>query len=187
VDALASLRPCAVDVTVGEWVYTIPELPAAAWLEAVLAETGGSIFPGLCDVVTRADVWREIVHGRATPDEIAECERHALEAAAGQRWWKVDRLVRSATLPEYWPLIHGDLIRHGLDPERISIGAFYNAVYALVVSRMNEESQKNKLDFDLDTPPPGVDAEEAFADAGDDFMAALQADRRLHSGDLPIG
>lgn len=189
VNPVVSLRPRAVEVECGGWVYTIPVLPAIDWIEAVLDPDGLAIFPGLMDDGGEAyeDVITGLSTGEITGEEVAGIARDALGAAAGRPWWVADKLIRSAMHPEVATLVHGRLKRDGFDFERESLGAFCDAVYALCVENLHEEGAKDRFDFQLSSPPAGVDIEQAMEGAEGDFMAALAADRLVHGGDIPTG
>jgi hypothetical protein len=184
VDAGASLRPCAIEVQLGDWIYTIPELPAADWIEAVLSEDAGAIVPGLFDYEDQADVRRSVLLGDLDPEELANGWRHALSAAVGQPWWKAARLIMAATQDDAWPQIHGWLTERGVDLDKVSIGAFWNTIYYRGKNNCEDESARTKFDFQLDTPPPGVTVQEAFeeVDAAGDFLSAMSAFQNLQGG-----
>lgn len=188
-DPIVSLRLRAVEVTLGDWTYTIPARPAVDWIEAVLDADGLAIFPGLMD--DGGEALQDVIIGLAgatiAAEEVAEVCRDALGAAAGRSWWVADRLIRSAMHPDVATVVHGRLKLSGVDLETSSLGAFCDAVYALLVENMSEEGQRERLDFQLESPPPGVDLEQALEGAGADFMAALNADRLVHGGDVLPG
>lgn len=159
-DALVSLRPVEIDVEAGEWVWTIPALPAADWLAAVLANEAGSIFPGLLDPDLRADVWAQVAAGRITMDDLVECARHALEAAAGRSWWSADRLVRVAMDDTVRARVVGEMAGSGLDLERISLGLFCDAIWGRMLAGVTEDMDRLRLEAELNTPPAGINPEE---------------------------
>lgn len=175
-DALAALRPAAIVVELGEWEYTIPELPAADWITAVLAPDGGAIVPGLLVAPDRAAIWRDFALGAFTAEELAAVERDALAAAAGRPWWEADKLIRSLAAPDNFPTIHGELMLRGLDLERLSLAAALNATYAMVRKLIgHDEAALARFDTQLKAIPPGVAVEELYdqGEAADDFLAAM--------------
>lgn len=186
-DAGAALRPDVIEVTVGQWVYSIPALPAADWIEAILSEDGGAIVPGLFDEEDQVDVWRAFVRGQVSPEELAEAWRHALSAAVGQPWWKASRLIMSATRPDAWPSIHGRLTEKGVRLDEVSIGAFWNVVYFIGKSNCKDDQERTQFDFGLDRPPPEVKTEEVFeeVDAAADFVSAMGAFQSFQGGRMP--
>jgi hypothetical protein len=186
-DAVASLRPCAIEVQLGEWIYTIPELPASEWIEAVLQEDGGAIVPGLLDPEDQDDVWREFLRGHVSQEELTQAWRDALGAAVGQPWWKAARLIMAATAADSWPVLHGRLTERGVDLDVISIGAFWNTIYFIGRSNCKDDKEATQFDFQLDRPPADVPPEEVFAevDSGADFLSAMGAFQNLQGGATP--
>lgn len=178
-DALASLEVREIEVRCGEWLYTIPALPARDWLAAVLDPRGTAIFPGLLDRADRLDVTRAYLLRQVSAEEIRDCCRAALAAASGRSWWIADRLIRAVATSEHWPFVHGSLARSGVDLAVVPIAAYCDAVYSLIVERMGEQRQRENFDRELDLPPPGIDLDEV-PDEADDFMAMVAADRALY-------
>lgn len=184
-DAGASLQPSAIDVELGKWIYTIPALPASAWIEALLdEENGGSIVPGLMDEVTQADVWRQFLLGNIDKAELEEGWRAALGAASGQPWWQVSRLVMSCAQGEAWPVVHGKLLKWGVDLDRISLGGLYNVLLLLAYESCKDDNDRATFEFNLTSPPPEVSVEEAMveADVQDDWMAAFSSFQQITGG-----
>ena len=175
-DAGAALAPSEIEVELGRWIYTIPAHPSSVWVEAILADDGGAIVPGLMDEATAADVWRQFLLGNIAKEELNEGWRAALGAASGQPWWQCARLVMSATHQDAWPIVHGKLIMRGLQLEHISLGALYNALYFLLLEACKDDNDRAAFEFNLTSPPPEVSVEEALAevDAEADFLSALQ-------------
>lgn len=186
-DAGAALRPAPIEVQLGEWIYTIPALPAADWIEAILDDDGGAVVPGLMDEDTARDVWREFLRGHIQRDELEKAWRYAIGAATGQPWWQASRLIMSATHKDSWPLVHGKLTMRGVDLDAVSIGAFYNAVYFLGLESCKDDAERSTWEFQLSVPPPEVAAEDALAeyDTAGDFMSALGAFQTMAAGGMP--
>lgn len=185
-DAGAALRPAPIEVQLGKWIYTIPALPAADWIEAILDDDGGAVVPGLMDEDTARDVWREFLRGDIPKEDIEQAWRHAIGAASGQPWWQTVRLIMSATHKDAWPVVHGKLMRC-VDLATASLGAFYNAVFYIGLESCKDDAERSTWEFQLSTPPPEVAAEEALAqfDTGADFMSALSAFQTLQAGGMP--
>ena len=175
----ASLRAAPIDVQLGEWVYTIPALPAADWLEAVLKGWGG-VVPGMFAGNDEVAVLADHLTGRVTGEEIEAAARGAAEEASGWRWWAIERLTAAVTQPDQWPSLHGGLLLRGVDPAAVPFGALLNALYALLTEHMKPEKRES-FDFQLNAPPPKA-VVEAWDDqaAADDFMMALGEQASLH-------
>jgi hypothetical protein len=177
VDAFASLRPFPVDVelTTG-WVYTIPALPAADWIEAVLTAEGGALFPGLLrDGEYEAEVWQALTRGELPLEEMVSTARAALSAAAGRDWWVADRLIRSAMHDSTRANILGGMVRSGLDVTTISLAMFCDSVLSYVLQNA-DEGQRFQLEAELGTPPPEATEEELMGDEEEyeaEFLATV--------------
>jgi hypothetical protein len=183
-DPLVAIDQPEIDVTLGEWDYTIPALPAARWLVAVLSPKGGAIVPGLLEFQDRSDIWADFAAGRFDVDELAAVERDALAAAAGRPWWEADRLVRAAFNTESWPIVSGEMTHRGINLHAISLSSWLNWVYTLVVNRCKDDAERSKFEAQLQAIPAGVEPEEAIGDEdlGAAFMAAMGEQEALFGG-----
>lgn len=183
-DIGASLWPTAVAVVLGEWDYEIPEHPAAVWIRAIADPDGGAIVPGLLEPADQRLVWRDVAMGRMHPDELSDAWRAVVGAAAGRAWWEAARLVLSATSRDNWPIIHGKLTQRGVDLDRVSIGGFCNIVHTMAMEACENDTARSQYEFELSTPPPGVEPDEAHAstNAANDFLSAMQQFQNLGPG-----
>lgn len=182
-DVLATLRPVAVELQLGQWTYELPALPAADWIAALADPDGGAIVPGLLDPADQRLIWRDYLHGEIDPDEFKVAWREVVGVVTGRRWWVGARLVLNATHPDVWATVHGRLVRDGLDLETISIGAFCDVVWVMIMDGANDESERSQARFSLTLPPPEVELSEAYdkAEAADGFMAAMASMQDLRS------
>ena len=180
-DVGASLWPTAVRVQLGDWEYEIPPEPASVWITAIAATDGGAIIPGLLEPEDQRLVWRDFVMGRLGPDEVDNAWREVVTVAAGRPWWEACRLVLSATAKENWSIIHGKLVSRGVDLEVFSLGGFCNVVHLMALQACADDAARSAYEFELSTPPPGVDADEAHdaTGAAGDFLAAMQQFQQL--------
>lgn len=159
-DALAALDIWGCEVEVAGWTVTVPALPAAEWMMAILREDAGPIIPGmLADPIDRAKIIMALIDGETTIEELAELSRDVLAEMSGWHWWQADRLIRGAGA--YWRQIGGQLGRLGVDLHAISIAAALNTIYVLCVETMTQE-ERAKFEFELSRPPEGVDAAELY-------------------------
>lgn len=183
-DIAASLWPCAVEIQVGDWIYEIPDLPAAAWIRAIADPDGGAIVPGLLEPEDQSLVWRAFARGEIDAEEIRIAWREAVGAAAGRPWWEAARLVLSATARDNWPVIHGRLVERGVDLESCSIGGFCNVVHTMALHACKDDNARAQYEFELTTPPPEVTPEEAHGatNAAADFLAAMGQFQNLNGG-----
>src|SRR5512147_1068908 len=151
---LAPLRPAAVPVQLGEWVYEVPALPAADWNEAMADPDGGAIIPGLLDPQDARLVALDYLRGRIDADELKLAWREVIGVVTGRKWWIGARLVLQAVHPEVWPTIHGRLTKDGLDLGTISIGAFCDVVWVMIMDGAKDAAERSEAKFTLTTPPP---------------------------------
>lgn len=174
-DVLATLRPVAVEVQLGDFIYELPALPAADWIAAMADPDGGAIIPGLLEPEDQWLVWRDFVRGRIDPDELAAAWREVLGVVTGRKWWIGARLVLNAVHPDVWPTIHGRLTKDGLDLEAVSIGAFCDVVWVMMLDGAQNEEERINARFQLTVPPPEVEIADAYdpAETAEGWMAAM--------------
>lgn len=180
-DALAALRIWALEVDLGGETFVVPARPAADWFLAILDEdTPLPLIPGLMDRGAEERIVDLLLDDLTTAEEIVTRSRELLTAAAGRPWWEADRLIRSAGAS--WQVIGGELIRLGVDLDKVSLAAALNAIYVVCVRTMDEK-ERNKFDIDLRMAPIGVEGvqpEEMY-----DAKAAEAAFAALMGGSLP--
>lgn len=163
---LATLRCWTVDVDVGGITYTIPPVPAASWLLPVLVGSWTDIVPGM--VADPGDLADLILSEDVSYDEIRGAAQDALAAASGARWWVAAQLAHAAA--GSW--VAAELTLHGVDPERVSLGAWLSAAYRAATREMSK-ADLARFDFDLERPPEGLDPAEWFDEdaAAEGFLA----------------
>lgn len=175
-DILATLRPVGVEIQLGEWLYELPPLPAADWIAALANPDGGAIVPGLLDEEDQRLIARDFLRGKIGADELKLAWREAVGIVTGRQWWVGARLVLNAVHPDVWPIIHGRLTKDGLDLETISIGAFCNVVYVMILDGAKDDAERAEAKFSLTVPPPDVAIAEVYdrKEATAQFFAAMQ-------------
>lgn len=171
IDPVAVLQCWAVEVDVGEHVYTIPALPASAWLLPILEGGWIDIVPGL---LVDADQLRDdLVDGLVPYEECRTAAQAALAMAAGtRRWWAATSLAK-ATMASW---VGGDLVLHGVDLDRVPLAAYLAAAYRAATANMDKVA-RGRFDMDLNRPPPGIAPEEWFdeEEAEQGFLALMGA------------
>lgn len=173
-DAAATLQPCEIDVTLAGQVFTIPRLPAADWLAAIVGPPG-ALLPGLLSHEDQRVIYRLILDGELDPEEINAAWRDVLAAASGRSWWSASRLCSAASDQDAWPMVHGRLMKYGVDLRRVSIGALCNAIFFMIMDNSKDEEERSKARFELELPPPGYESA-AFEDREQmalDFLSNL--------------
>ncbi len=174
IDPAATLRCWRIDVDVAGTVYTIPALPAVDWLTLIVDGSHFDIIPGLLSDEDGAGIDDQLLAGTLGHSEIQAAARAAIAATAGMKWWTAQRLAYAAL--SSW--VGGELLLRGVDPARVSLGGYLAAAYR-AVTRTADESQRNRIDMDLEQPPVGLAPEEWFDEdeAADNFAAAMGAAR----------
>jgi hypothetical protein len=148
-DPLASLRCAAVVVPFAGVDYTIPALPAARWLEILLAEKLNleAIFPGLAGLDAELAVNMAIASRRATVEDLEQAIYDVLEVASGRQWWITVRLCIS--LRAHWEWVGGAMARNGLTPFEVPLAFWLDGAYATMVHEMVagavEEADLNRI------------------------------------------
>lgn len=161
VDPTSSLRPYELIVTVGGADFTVRAAYADEWLTILLAEGGvdlSDILPGMLaeDDQSRFAEWAW--EGRVGDNEIEDVSFEILKEVSGRDWWWVLNLLWSAA--GAWMIVFGRMVSQGIDPTRIPLGAFLDAMYLMCIQNLDKE-QRSEFDRMLEKPPPGVEFEEA--------------------------
>lgn len=138
--------------------FTIPPLPAADWLAALMSEAFSldDLFPGLLD---DEDHDRAVAVLLSDMHELEQFHRLTLdivELASGRSWWVALRLIGAAV--GSWDVIGAELILKQVDPERLSLAAWLDAVL-LVMLRSMEEKDITMFTLKLEAPPPEAQEE----------------------------
>lgn len=173
-DPLASLASWPVDIYLGGNTYEIPPLPAATWLRALL-EDFGSLEPviELFSIPAKAEIEQAIIEGELETEELRDALRDAIEVVAGRPWWVVLNYLN--ILSGFWTRFHGRIL-FGLDPERVSFGAYLDAAHYAFIEN-GDAAAVQKVNNFLESPPPGVTIELDEDAESDTFLAMLNQQR----------
>lgn len=175
VDPLASLTTWPIEFFLGGRQYTIPAMPAADWLVAILDELGSfEAVVELLPVSDKAELEQAIIDGKVAEQAKEETFRDAVEAVAGRPWWVV--INYGNLLRTFWGRFHGRLLLSGLDPQRVSLGAYLDAFYASLIEGRDEQARQ-KIDNYLETPPMGMEIELDEESESDTFLAMMNQAR----------
>lgn len=160
VDGIAALRPWPIRVQLGGELFRIPPHPATTWVIPIVGDDWLAIVPGL---VESDDVDELITGGQVSGDELIRAAWSAVAAAAGVPWIAAARLVVHAATQG---AVSGLML---LDPDRVSLGAWVQRVYALLVAD-REQKDISRLDHSLLVMPPelaglGEDGDESGFEA----------------------
>lgn len=143
-----------VEITAGNLsrTVTVPGSPALPWLLLLLRDADSfsflDVIPGmLTDAESVAWVNSVILTGKLPPEELEETVWDVVEIVSGRPWWNTALLLGIARAQ--WGLVHGQLVRDGVDPASVSLGAYLNAAESVVWPHLAEEGRQA-----LSSPPP---------------------------------
>lgn len=148
-------------MTLGGQDYTVRSAYAAEWLAILLEDPFdlSSVLPGMLtedDQSTLADAaWA----GEVSEDELDEAGLEIIAAVTGRDWWWVMHLLWVAA--GSWMVVYGKMVSQGVDPTRIPLGAFLDAMYLTCTQHMDKE-QRSTFDRMLENPPANVAPEDAI-------------------------
>lgn len=145
-DPIRSLRPTSVIFTWHGHEYEIPALPAADWLEVFLD-------PGWMAediMLTLVPGGQQLLNEMESPD-LDDLALDILEQASARHWWIAERLIN--TLGAHWDTMGAEAVLHQVDPERLSLAAWLDAMLLLLIRRI-EPDQVAMFTARLELPPP---------------------------------
>lgn len=173
VDPLASLAPRWITVTLLGREWEIPPKTAADWLEVLVPGRLYEVVPGWFDDETADDlIWDAVDDGTITENDLDQITKEVIEAASGRAWWWGWQILAMAkNSATAWSRLHGLMLLGGIDSTKVSLAAWFDALYAVATEGMETE-QKRKFDAAVDTPPPGEELDEMAESSA--FMALLK-------------
>lgn len=174
-DPLASLEPCGIDVSLGGLIYTIPPVPASKWLSALFDDFGS--FSGVIELLTVADraaIEQQIIDGTIAAEDMEAVFHDAVEVASGRTWWVVINYMNLAR--GFWARFHGRVLASGMNPDKVSFGAYLDAIHFAFIEGREEQGIQKITNF-LETPPPGVKIDLDEDSEGETFLAMLNGSR----------
>ena len=163
-DPTRSLRPTSVIFYWRGREYEIPALPAVDWLEVFMEPTWMAedillkLLPGDQGALEDIDL-----------DDLDNLGLDILEEVSGRHWWVADRLIQS--LAASWDVLGAEAVLHQVDPERLSLAAWLDAMLLLTLRRIDPE-QAPMFTARLEAPPPGEEMpEEEMAMSEGQFLS----------------
>lgn len=178
-DPLASLPPTSILIDFIGHTWTIPAITADRWLRVIWTDPFDpqAIFPGfLQDEDAEDTIMDAIIDGDVDMDEMFLCAMEALEVAGGYQWWFTLRLV--STLNAGWSRIGGMLLNAGVDPTKLSLGAWCSAALEMYMANIEPRNAAELLEKLLERPegfearPDEPDVFDVFEDEAA-FYAAM--------------
>jgi hypothetical protein len=170
-DPIQSLRPFPVDITLGGHEFTIPALPASAWLTVLMTEEMdfSDILPGLLDEEQTGDLEDMILDRVVSLDELEDAILGVLEIVSARDWWVALRLILNVR--SNWDVIGAELGIQGIDATHISLSSWLDVVLILLLRAMDQKDIQ-MFTMRLEAPPPEAETEEADMEmSSSEFMA----------------
>jgi hypothetical protein len=154
-DGRAALCCWPVEVMLPGARFRIAARPAIDWILKVADEDWLAIVPGM---VEGDEIDQLIDDKRVSPVALVAAGRDATTTAAGMPWWSACRLV-GVTLGDVE--MAGALTLAGVDPGRVSLGAYVMATYRILVVELDKK-RRASLDADITRVPKGVATSELY-------------------------
>jgi hypothetical protein len=169
-DAVMSLRPWPIEMTVAGQDVQIPALPAADWLSVLMVENLVfddvlmNLAPDVAEVVDQA-----LFDGSITFDDYSKLLLDLISTVSGRPWHKALRLI--AVVHVSWDVIGAELEFKGIDATEVSLGAWLDVALIALLKNL-EEKDIPLFVTRLEAPAPGAEEEEMTM-APDDFAALV--------------
>lgn len=162
-DPAASLGLFPVELEVGGHTFTVPPLPAARWVEMLVANDLLLMLApepeGFVDDEQARRVEDLLMDGDLPMEELRTALQEALGVVAGRDWWEAVGLVFTVTAEVNWARMHGQLVVAGVDSQAVPFAAWLDAAMWLATQHMDEKQLGRFLGV-LQTPPVEVGLDE---------------------------
>lgn len=176
-DPVWALAPWPVTVELGATQWQIPALPAADWLMVLMQNplSLSSLLPGLLDEHDVQSFTDALVDGEEGFEDLTQVCQDLVATVSARPWYVALRLISVAA--GSWDNIGGELVLRGVDAQRLSLAAWLDAAYLVMLRSMKQESITMWL-LKLELPPPQVGGEEQLEAepemSRDAFMGLMQ-------------
>ena len=159
VDPLASLEIYDVDVTLGGEEFRVTGHCAADWLIKILGGTLHNVLPSwIEDAHDRSIFIDMLLDGEIDDVDINKAIKEILGVASGRPAWWVQNLI--SVMRSEWGQLHGRLVRAGIYPDEMSLGAWCDAAYSCMVDPMQSNEDRSQFDAQMEAMPPDADFDE---------------------------
>jgi len=132
----------------------VPAYPAVDWLEILMRPdwSADDIFIELLP-----NGMELIMEGSLGPLVAQDLALELIEEVSARHWWIALRLIE--TIGVHWDVMGADAIFNGVDPERLSLAAWLDAMLVLLMRRISNEQQPMFV-AQLEMPPAGEEIPE---------------------------
>lgn len=147
-DPVWALKPWPVTIQAGGEDYEIPALPAADWLAVLMADP---FDPDdlILDLVING---KELLFlETVSADDLAHICFDVITTVSARPWWVAMRLITMAR--GSWSVLGAELILKGVDPQRVSLAAWLDALLLVALRTMNPDDV-TMFTMRLEEPPP---------------------------------
>lgn len=146
VDPLASMQCWAIELEAGGRTYDVPALPAVDWWPILVSRN----LAGILDLVVSdpADPFNLdelLLTGELDAADLGEALMDAIEATAGRSYHCA--FVIATVADAQWPAIGGVLAQKGFRWDIQPLSAALDAIYAVIIASLDEETRKKFLDL----------------------------------------
>lgn len=172
-DPLASLSRAGLWIPLGDSDFFLPYVSARVWLTTLYGN--GSIYriiPGFLHEADQIHVENMLEDLDLDLEEIKVAALDAITLCAGRDWWFVVKLL--AVVRASWDRVNGHMVLAGVDPDRVSLGEWLDAVYQVVLDH-TDPNKISSLVSQLKMPPEGVVVDPSSEENDDAFFAAMGA------------
>lgn len=155
-DPVWSLQPWPVEVIFAGTRFEMPPLPAAEWLQVLLADDMdlADIFPGWLSEEEQELINDALFDGVVDMDQLYETCLELVTTVSGRPWWVALRLVSTARAS--WQVLGAEMLLKGVDASVLSLSGWLD-VLLLLVMRNIDPKEAMMFTLKLEQPPPGVE------------------------------
>jgi hypothetical protein len=146
-------------VTLAGLMVEVPAVPAAPWLSILMADEIEleDILPGLLEPLQAEQIEDALLNGSLSLVVLHETVLDILSTVCGRTWYVAIKIISTAKAS--WNVIGGEFVRRNIDASAISIAAWLDAAYHLLLQAMST-NDANIFNAKLQVPPPGFEMEE---------------------------
>jgi len=157
-DAVWALKPWPVVVSAAGHDFTIPALPAADWLGALMTPDLDldDVLPGLLPADEQGLFEDLLFAGKFDLTQVQDLALEAVATVSARKWWVTLRLIGCAL--RVWDDIGSEMAH--VDADRLSLAAWLDVFFRELIMNMEKDSRSMFL-AKLEMPPVGAVAAEA--------------------------
>lgn len=173
-DAIQSLRPWPVEITLAGREFQIPALPAADWLAALMVERLDleDVLPGLLDDVEAEVVEETMLQGLLSVEDKDLVSLEVITIVSGRPWWVALRLIETAR--NSWDALGSEMVSK-VDASKVSLSAWLDALFAVILTSI-EESKRLMFQMKLEVAPEGFGPKPEELTMGSDTFMSMAGD-----------